>query len=365
MTLGPAAERRLIAARGLLMSRGLTAAHGLTAIIGASTAALLVAGCAGVDVSADAPADELLPTAEGITSYPLTLESPFGESVLEERPERIAVIGGGGELASALAIGIEPVIAGNAELAWLEPYAAELEGAETIEPWADSFAYETVLAAQPDLIVALTYSGIQDDYDRLSDIAPVLAPSDADSITRAADWQAMTEAIGEAVDLLSDAQQVVADTDAHVEAVAARNTEFAGHSLGVLVNRGQEYGIELVNTAGSPAEELLTGLGFEPHPHASDVHDVLSLENLSLAEADALLVHLHGGTGPADEAAAWLEGSAVYQRLGAVESDQVVSTNADAEGGPDLPWALSWPDALSIRWTADSLETALEGTFAK
>ena len=129
MTLGPARRAPTIAARGLLMSRGLTAAHGLTAIIGASTAALLVAGCAGVDVSADAPADELLPTAEGITSYPLTLESPFGESVLEERPgERIAVIGGGGELASALAIGIEPVIAGNAELAWLEPYAAELGG---------------------------------------------------------------------------------------------------------------------------------------------------------------------------------------------------------------------------------------------
>lgn len=95
------------------------------------------------------------------------------------------------------------------------------------------------------VIVALTYSGIRYDCDRLSDIAPMLAPADPDAVDSAPDRRALTKAVGQA--------------------------------LGVLVNRGQEYGIELVNLASSPSEGLLTDLGFDPHPNAASADDVLSV----------------------------------------------------------------------------------------
>lgn len=35
----------------------------------------------------------LLPAAEGKTEYPLTLTSPYGESVVDKRPTRVATVG--------------------------------------------------------------------------------------------------------------------------------------------------------------------------------------------------------------------------------------------------------------------------------
>ena len=38
-------------------------------------------------------ASALLPVAEGRTEYPLTLTSPYGESVIGKRPTRVATVG--------------------------------------------------------------------------------------------------------------------------------------------------------------------------------------------------------------------------------------------------------------------------------
>lgn len=127
------------------------------------------------------------------------------------------------------------------------------------------------------VIVALTYSGIRYDCDRLSDIAPMLAPADPDAVDSAPDRRALTKAVGQAAGQAAEARQTVEETETHVDDVAARNPEFDGHTLGVLVNRGQEYGIELVNLASSPSEGLLTDLGFDPHPNAASADDVLSV----------------------------------------------------------------------------------------
>ncbi|WP_287220865.1 hypothetical protein [Rhodococcus sp. (in: high G+C Gram-positive bacteria)] len=79
-------------------------AHRRTRALVAAGAALLVAvtGCSSSqDTASDDAAtasDTFLPEAEGTTTYPLTLHTPYGETVLEERPERIAIVGGLGEL---------------------------------------------------------------------------------------------------------------------------------------------------------------------------------------------------------------------------------------------------------------------------
>ncbi|HMR50136.1 MAG TPA: ABC transporter substrate-binding protein [Arachnia sp.] len=309
-------------------------------------------------------APRLLPEAEGKTQYPLTLETPYGSTTLDQRPERIAVVGGLGDLESVLALDIAPVVGSDAvEYPWLEGTRfAEIE--EFIDPWADSFPIETIAAAKPDLIVASTFSGLEDEFARLSAIAPVVAAAPTGDY--AWDWRELIGVVGEATDLAGLAEQEIAETEAKVVDAAAAHPEWEGRTVSLIINRGQEYGVEFVNVDGSPAATLLDQLGFAPHPHHEQLsafeYGNVSLENIGLVDADALIVARHGGNGTIEDATAWLEGSPLYQQLGAVKAGNVSYLDpSESTGVLDLAWALSYPNVLADRWTVDELTPALSG----
>lgn len=332
----------------------------------ALTAALTLTSCAPADDAATSGDAALLPAAEGTTSYPLTLETPYGQTVLEERPERIAVIGGLGDEDAVLALGVAPVVGieGSA-WAWLEGTRAD-ETQATVDPWADALQIETIAAAEPDLIVASTYAGIADSFERLSVVAPVLVVEPVADYEW--DWRELTREVGRALDLSAAAEEVVAATDARVADAAAAHPEYAGRTVSILINRGATAGIEFVNVQGSTGEELLSELGFAPHPKAAELaaseFGEVSLENLSLVDADAIVVAEHGGEGTPEEAKTWLEASPLYQNLGAVQRGAVGFIQPNPETGAlDLAWALSYPSALSVGWTVDQLNTAFDGLF--
>ncbi|MFT4213692.1 MAG: ABC transporter substrate-binding protein [Microbacterium sp.] len=340
-----------------------------TAVLAALlTGGLALAGCS-TSVAPETTATDtasLLPEAEETTTYPLTLETSYGETVLDERPERIAVIGGLGDQESVLALGITPVV-GSDDVAY--PWVSDtgLADIETfVNPWADSFDFEALAAADPDLIVASTYGNLETDFERLSDIAPVLA---VDSIGDYSwDWRELVSAVGEATDLAARASEEIAETESATTDAAAAHPEYAGHTVGIIINRGEEYGIEFVNVAGSPAEELLTDLGFAEHPNVEELSSFewgeVSLENIGLVDADALLVARHGGDGSIEDATDWLEGNALYQKLTAVQGGTVAYLDPSEETGTlDLAWALSYPNVLSNRWTVAEFTDAFEGLF--
>ncbi|MFT4220355.1 MAG: ABC transporter substrate-binding protein [Microbacterium sp.] len=336
-------------------------------------AALLAAGLALTGCSTDAApaptasaADSLLPAAEGSTSYPLTLETSYGKTVLEERPERIAVIGGLGDQESVLALGITPVV-GSDNVAYPWTAGTGLAEIETfVDPWADAFDIEAVAAAEPDLIVASTYGNLEDDFEKLSEIAPVLAVEATGDYSW--DWRELVSAVGDATDLSALADEEIAATESATTDAAAAHPEYAGHTVSIIINRGQESGIEFVNVAGSPAEDLLSELGFAEHPNVDKLssfeYGEVSLENIGLVDADALLVARHGGDGTIEDATEWLEGNALYQKLSAVQNGKVAYLDPSEETGVlDLAWAFSYPNVLSNRWTVTELTTAFEGLF--
>ncbi|MFT3799108.1 ABC transporter substrate-binding protein [Microbacterium sp.] len=329
-------------------------------------AGLALAGCAADAAPESTSAAGALPAAEGTTTYPLTLETAYGETVLDERPERIAVIGGLGDQESVLALGITPVV-GSDEVAY--PWVADTGFADIetfVNPWADSFDFEALAAADPDLIVASTYGNLEGDYEKLTAIAPVLAV--APIADYAWDWRELIGAVGAATDLAARADEEIAATEQATTDAAAAHPEYAGHTVSVLINRGQEYGIEFVNVAGSPAEDLLTALGFAEHPNVEELSSFewgdVSPENIGLVDADALLIGLHGGDGTAEEATAWMESNPLYQKLTAVQDGKVSYIEPSAQTGSlDLAWALSYPDVLSSRWTVAEFTAAFEGLF--
>ena len=91
-------------------------------------------------------------TSEEVT-YPITIEHAFGETVIESKPERIATIGWENQDEAFADLGVEkPVVFDD----------------------VDGLDFEQISDCNPDVILA-AYSGMtQEDYDTLSQIAPVI-----------------------------------------------------------------------------------------------------------------------------------------------------------------------------------------------
>lgn len=156
--------------------------------------------------------------------YPIVLEHAFGETVLESKPERIATIAWGNQDVS-LALGVVPVGVSEANygvtdesglLPWTwDGFKALGANSPVIFHDTDGLDYEAISNAEPDVILA-SYSGItQEEYDLLSEIAPVAAyPSSPwqtswrDQIVINAKGMGMEK---EGEDLVKKLEQLIAD----------------------------------------------------------------------------------------------------------------------------------------------------------
>lgn len=121
---------------------------------------------------------------EAAAAFPVTIEHALGKTVIESEPRRVATVGWANQEV-ALALGIVPV--GMAKvtwgdddkdgiLPWVEDKISEL-GGQTPALWdeTDGINFEAVAASEPDVILA-AYSGLTaEEYEKLSQIAPVVA----------------------------------------------------------------------------------------------------------------------------------------------------------------------------------------------
>lgn len=160
---------------------------------GAVLAALALTACGGAAPGASVSPSEPAPSASASTaldSFPIEVDSALGTATIEAEPTRVATWGWGSTEA-AIAVGVFPVAvaeqqwtagAGNL-LPWVE---AAYDEADVEKPAvltdADggaTFPYEELISADPDLILA-PYSGLtQEQFDTLSEIAPVVAYPEA------------------------------------------------------------------------------------------------------------------------------------------------------------------------------------------
>ena len=118
------------------------------------------------------------------TSYPITIKHALGEAVIEKKPERIVTIQWGNHDV-ALALGVVPVGFSAANfgvqddtglLPWTKQKLDELGVKDpNVFMDTDGLDFEAIADAQPDVILA-AYSGITaEEYELLTQIAPVVA----------------------------------------------------------------------------------------------------------------------------------------------------------------------------------------------
>jgi iron complex transport system substrate-binding protein len=301
-------------------------------------------------------------------AFPVTIESALGEAVIEEKPERVVTWGWSTQDA-VLALGVVPVAmpaykyGGNADgvLPWvaekLDEMGAEtptlLSGGDTSE-----VPFEEVVAAKPDVILA-PYSGMtQEEFDKLSKIAPVVAfPDEPWSLS----WQDQLEIVGEALGLSEEAAALEEETTA---GIAAQSDAYP-------VIKDKSFFYAAANTAdqlnvyraGDPRVQVVEDLGMtlapsvaelDADPSAGTFWYPLSYENVSKIETDVLIMYF-----------------ATQADVDTFVADQVIAAMpAIAEGrfapivGESFVMASSAPTVLSIPWMLDQyvpqLATAAE-----
>ena len=167
------------------------------------------------------------PAGAQAQSFPVSIEHAHGTTIVPAKPQRIVTWGWSNEDV-VIALGEVPVGmpfqsyggGDNGIHEWVEE-ALAASGAETptILDSSGEPPIEQIAALNPDLIIA-AYSGItEDQYAILSGIAPTLAYSGAPWSTS---WQDLTLIIGKALGKDAEAQALVDDTTAWVEAEFAK-----------------------------------------------------------------------------------------------------------------------------------------------
>ena len=204
--------------------------------LGAAALSLtLLAGCStgpsgGSGTSSTPSGAATTESTDSTAQFPRTVEHVYGTTEIPEQPERVATVSWVNQDVS-LALGVVPVgmaaveFGGNAEQStdWFDAALPE-NGGTAPEKYseADGIDFEAIAALEPDVILA-AYSGLtQEDYSKLSEIAPVVAyPKDVPAFGTS--WQDSTRLIGQALGKDAEAEAVVQDVEQQVAQAAEEN----------------------------------------------------------------------------------------------------------------------------------------------
>lgn len=166
----------------------------------------------------------------------ITIEHALGTVTLDGTPERVATVAWANHEVP-LALGVVPVGMAaanfgddddNGLLPWVEDRLDEL-GADTpvLFDETDGIDFEAVADTNPDVILA-AYSGLtQEDYDTLSEIAPVVAYPDAPWATS---WRDMIELNSAGIGMADEGQELIASLEQQIADEAASHPELDGKS---------------------------------------------------------------------------------------------------------------------------------------
>jgi len=300
----------------------------------------------------------VLPTAAQDTSnaFPVTIEHKFGSTIITAAPQRVISIGFT-EHDALIALGVMPVAVRywygdetDAIFAWAEDEAQALGGDQPIvlNMAYGTLNYEAILALNPDLITAVDSGITQDEYDALSQIAPVIAQSD-EYIDFGTPWQDITLRLGAAVGKSAEAEALVSEVEGLFATAREQNPQFTGQEIVVAYNYSEDrtYGYY---TAQDPRGRFFAQLGFVVPTELVEIagerfYADLSLERIDLFDRDLLVfVGMQFAEGGRE----------------AVEADPIISQLDVVQSGRVVYIPANYDDALQFS-SVLSLEYALEG----
>jgi iron complex transport system substrate-binding protein len=340
----------------------------LQILVGGVTAVLFAAaGCGGAGGSASS-ASSASPSASASSSadpaFPVTIEHALGSTEIDAAPQRVVALGWGSADA-ALALGVAPVAVekqtygadADGFMPWFTEGLTAAGAAKPIAlPTGDAPAFEEIIAAEPDVILA-TYSGITEaDYAKLSAIAPTVAyPGE----TWSTPWRDVITTAGTALGRSAEATQLLADIDGKVADAAAAHPEFKGKTIAAV---GIQPAAFYVYTPADPRVGYLEDLGFTVAPSVAELdtkeatfYYTLSLENVDKLTSDVLLSYAANA-----ERAAEIAADPTLTKMPQFQAGTVAELT-----GESLVSSVSPPTALSLTWSLDEVVAALSQAASK
>ena len=298
--------------------------------------------------------------------YPIKIQHAYGETVIESEPKNIATISWGNHDVP-LALGVVPVGVSKANygksdenglLPWTAQKYKEL-GVEkpVVYDDIDGLDYEAISDSNPDVILA-AYSGItQEEYDLLSQIAPVVAyPKNAWQTL----WREQITMDATAMGKKAEGEKLVKDLDALIKEKTANYTDLKGKTAVFCYFNPADLGKFYIYLPTDPRAAYLTDLGLSFPESISklgaDSFSIeISAENIDvLKDADILVAYGN------DDLLKALQSDALLGTVPAVKNGAV----ALIEDGSVLS-ASCTPSALSIPATIDEYLEILGAAASK
>jgi iron complex transport system substrate-binding protein len=263
----------------------------ITAVAVVGALALAACGSGDDDAAGDDPAAE--PSSD---AFPVTIEHKYGETVIEDAPERVVTVGLT-EQDALLALGIVPVATTEwfgehpgAIWPWAQDELEALDG-EAPESLGDAteINFEKVAAQDPDLILAMYAEVSDEDYARLTEIAPTIA-SPEEFLDYGIPWEEATRIVGQAVGKGDEAEALIDDIEADFAEAVAAHPEFAG-KVGLVAT---PYEGIYVYGPQDPRSRFLIDLGFTIPEGLDEITGeefggTLSEERADLLDVDAIV----------------------------------------------------------------------------
>ncbi|MFB2581217.1 iron-siderophore ABC transporter substrate-binding protein [Herbiconiux sp. P15] len=325
-------------------------------LLALSAAAVLTAGLAACS-SSSAGSDATSGSSDGSGFTPITIEHALGTTTIETKPDRVATVNWANHEVP-LALGIVPVGMaaanfgdddGDGVLPWVDEKLEEL-GAETpvLFDETDGIDFEAVADTDPDVILA-AYSGLtQEDYDTLSEIAPVVAYPETAWGTS---WRDMIHLNSEGLGMAKEGDALVAELEKEIADSAAEYPQLDGTSAMFLTHVDSADLSEVsFYTSHDTRAAFFEDLGLVTPGSIAEAS--ATTENFSLtvsAEqadtfADVDVIVTYGG----DELVTTLEGDPLLSQVPAVANGAIVNL----PGTSPLGTAAN-PTPLSISWVLD------------
>ena len=155
--------------------------------------------------------------AEEASSFPVEIEHAYGTTSIEAQPERVVTLFDSNSDA-VLALGVAPVgvsavgygnVEENGLLPWTNDAFEKLGVTPNVFQDTDGTDYEAVNAADPDLILIPNSGVTEEDYNRLSEIAPTVPFA---KTAYATTWEEEMTVTARALGMEEEGAQLIADT---------------------------------------------------------------------------------------------------------------------------------------------------------
>jgi iron complex transport system substrate-binding protein len=317
---------------------------------------------------AEEPRTEEPASEEAAAQYPIVIEHAFGQTTIASKPERVATIQWANHDV-ALALGVVPVGFSAANygvqddsglLPWTAQKLQELGvSSPNIFQDTDGLDFEAISDSKPDVILA-GYSGItQEDYDLLSQIAPVVPYQTGPWATT---WREQVTLNATGMGMKAEGEELIKELENLVKEKASAYPQLQGKKV-VWINFSSKDMSKLnMYTPTDPRGAFLIELGMSyPESITSQIIDPSSYSLRLTAENADLLNDADLLIGYGDEALyEAVKADPLLGKIPAIQRGSVVFI-----GNGTALAAAGNPNPLSIMYTIDEYLELLVGAISK